>query len=96
MSIPRRDLHVPSAPFPYIVCAVDNPKGHKGLFWYVVKATGKHTPAGRIGPMVSGKGAAQWATDFAAMLHNSQNNCGGDYAEVIRMVKAEKGLKVVE
>lgn len=93
----RRDLLIPTAPYPYIVCAVDNPKGHTGLFWYVANAKhGLQGDAPRVGPMVSGKGAAQWATDFATMLYNSKNNCGGDYAEVIRMVKAEKGLTVIE
>lgn len=66
----KRDLHLPSAPWPYAVQARVNPKGRTGTFWCVVDLMKGHNV--RIGPMVKGEGAADWAGTWAGTLYDQR------------------------
>lgn len=66
----KRDLHQPSAPWPYSIQARMNPKGREGMFWCVVDLSKGHNV--RLGPMVKGPGALEWANSWADVLYRQR------------------------
>ena len=62
------------APYPFIVMAVDNPKGHPdGIYWYVVDTRkGSHAFKDREGNACKGPTAAEHAHAHASALYRHE------------------------